>query len=275
MASSNDPQGKKKGRRTASLHVDEAFCRLKEEEFQRLSEDMLFLDDWDAECPSPNVTAVQAPPGKIALYTSFFTHCNFRLPITTFTMDILNYYGFHLSQMHPMGMCRVKFFEFCAKANGYDPTVDMFRVFYKLTVNESWLSFRARGGVSPHVKAAPKSFHEWKSKFFFISENVIPVAMNVRDLGMEVVDETLVEYKSEDWYKRLIRHPVDICPIDEVSLVKVGMSRFLADPTKEPVLMAVNRDRVEGMLCLSYLIIIYRCYLLFSYVAFPVVFARD
>ncbi|MFS7986123.1 hypothetical protein Hanom_Chr11g01006701 [Helianthus anomalus] len=86
------------------------------------------------------------------------------LPATHFMAAIRHFYGFHISQLSPMGM----------------PSVDKFRAFYQLIRNLGFYSFGHRGAKKILINS-PKSFHDWKMKFFFIREEVIPIAMIFRE----------------------------------------------------------------------------------------------
>ncbi|MFS7911780.1 hypothetical protein Hanom_Chr02g00122121 [Helianthus anomalus] len=47
-----------------------------------------------------------------------------------------------------------------------EPTVDRFRVFYKLHCSQGFYSFAQRQSAKKILLSPPKSFHEWKPKFF-------------------------------------------------------------------------------------------------------------
>ncbi|MFS8003097.1 hypothetical protein Hanom_Chr13g01209901 [Helianthus anomalus] len=49
----------------------------------------------------------QAPADYITLFWDYFADGNFRLLTTKFVLEVLGYYKFHLSQLHPMGMVRI------------------------------------------------------------------------------------------------------------------------------------------------------------------------
>ncbi|MFS7990912.1 hypothetical protein Hanom_Chr11g01064551 [Helianthus anomalus] len=55
---------------------------------------------------------------------------NFKFPKAGFVLDILDYYKFHISQLNPMGMVRIRHFEIVCRSMHIEPTVDRFRVFY-------------------------------------------------------------------------------------------------------------------------------------------------
>ncbi|KAJ0917529.1 hypothetical protein HanRHA438_Chr05g0206971 [Helianthus annuus] len=89
---------------------------------------------------------------------------------------ILHFYGFHISQMSPMGMVRVRHFELLCRSHGLEPDLHKFRSMYQLIRNMGFYSFALRN-VKKIMLNPPKSFHDWKMKFFFIREKVMPIAM--------------------------------------------------------------------------------------------------
>ncbi|KAJ0605622.1 hypothetical protein HanHA300_Chr02g0065051 [Helianthus annuus] len=98
--------------------------------FEQIVRSFRFPPEWDARYPAQGQTAADAPPGYITLYEDFFLQGNFRLPATNFMGHILHHYNFHLSQMSPPGMVRVRHFEFLCHSHGIEPSVDKFRAFY-------------------------------------------------------------------------------------------------------------------------------------------------
>ncbi|MFS7899160.1 hypothetical protein Hanom_Chr05g00405311 [Helianthus anomalus] len=98
--------------------------------------------EWNARYPSKGQTAADAPPRYITLFADFLSEGNFRLPTTHFLGNILQYYGFHVSHIRPMGMVHVRHFEFVCRSQGEEPTVDKFRVFYQLQSNMEFFLLR-------------------------------------------------------------------------------------------------------------------------------------
>ncbi|KAJ0790232.1 hypothetical protein HanPI659440_Chr05g0213111 [Helianthus annuus] len=119
---------------------------------------------------------------------------------------ILHYYGFHISQMSPPGMVRVRHFEFLCRSHGIEPTVEKFRAFYQLIRNMGFYSFCNRGSAKKILLNPPKSFHVWKQKFFFIREEVIPIAMIFRESDT-IEKEELAIPKVADCYLKLTATP--------------------------------------------------------------------
>ncbi|MFS7998908.1 hypothetical protein Hanom_Chr12g01159611 [Helianthus anomalus] len=108
---------------------DRAAISWKEEEFQNLVRDLGFRSKWGAQFPTPNSTALDAPPRYIELYGAFFREGYFRLPMTKFTGEVLTNYGLHISQINALGLPRITHFEFICRANCIKPTFEMFNVF--------------------------------------------------------------------------------------------------------------------------------------------------
>ncbi|KAJ0789568.1 hypothetical protein HanPI659440_Chr05g0205081 [Helianthus annuus] len=148
--------------------------------FEQITRGFRFPPEWDAQYPRQGQTAADASPGYITLYEDFFLQGNFRLSATEFLAHILHYYGFHISQLSPPSMVRVRHFEFIYRCHDIEPTVEKFRVFYQLIWNLGFYSFDKRASAKKILLNPPKSFHDWKQKFFFIREEVIPIAMIFR-----------------------------------------------------------------------------------------------
>ncbi|MFS7930407.1 hypothetical protein Hanom_Chr04g00343971 [Helianthus anomalus] len=116
--------------------------------------------------------AAQAPTGYITLFWDYFDEGNFQLPVIRFVLNIIGYYKFHISQLHPMGM---------------------------LHCSQGFYSFAQRPTTKKILLVLPKSFHEWKPKFFYIKAGVIPVKMSFRG-AKNILAVTLKTSASEIWY---------------------------------------------------------------------------
>ncbi|MFS7979208.1 hypothetical protein Hanom_Chr10g00924721 [Helianthus anomalus] len=114
--------------------------------FEQITRGFRFPSERDARYPGQNQTAAYAPPGYITLFEDF--SC----------------------RMSPPGMVRVRHFEFLCRSHDVEPTVERFSAFYQLIRNMGFYSFGNRGGAKKILLNPPKSFHDWKQKFFFIRE---------------------------------------------------------------------------------------------------------
>ncbi|KAJ0469284.1 hypothetical protein HanIR_Chr14g0706251 [Helianthus annuus] len=209
--------------------------------FEQIVRSFRFPPEWDARYPAQGQTAADAPPGYITLYEDFFLQGNFRLPATNFMRNILHHYNFHLSQMSPPGMVRVRHFEFLCRSHGIEPTVEKFRAFYQLQRTMGFFSFASCGAAKKILLNPPKSFHDWKPKFFFIREEVLPIAMPFRDWTEAVLKEDLPIPKNARWYQRLTPTPNRV--FGENVLVAARMSDQWSPNSKEvPVLKIGDQE---------------------------------
>ncbi|KAJ0727240.1 hypothetical protein HanPI659440_Chr12g0479521 [Helianthus annuus] len=209
--------------------------------FEQIVRSFRFPPEWDARYPAQGQTAADAPPGYITLYEDFFLQGNFRLPTTNFMGSILHHYNFHLSQMSPPGMVRVRHFEFLCRSHGIEPTVEKFRAFYQLQRTMGFFSFASRGAAKKILLNPPKSFHDWKPKFFFIREEVLPIAMPFRDWTDAVLKEDLPIPKQALWSQQLTPTPNRV--FGENVLVAARMSDQWSPDSKEvPVLKIGDQE---------------------------------
>ncbi|KAJ0754216.1 hypothetical protein HanPI659440_Chr09g0344371 [Helianthus annuus] len=136
--------------------------------------------------------------------------------------------------MSPMGMVRVRHFDFLCRSQGLEPSVEKFRAFYQLIRNMGFYSFGLCAAKKSLINP-PKSFHDWKMKFFFIREEVIPIAMIFLESD-KIEKEDLPIPKTTDWYMHLFATPNRI--FGEQVLVVAGMRDKWPERSEEvPVLM--------------------------------------
>ncbi|KAJ0702794.1 hypothetical protein HanPI659440_Chr14g0543701 [Helianthus annuus] len=209
--------------------------------FKQIVRGFQFPAEWDARYPQHGQTAADAPPGYITFFADFFIDGNFRPPATHFMAAILHYYSFHISQLSPIGMVRIRHFEFICRSQGLEPSVDKFRVFYQLIRNMGFYSFALRDAKKILINP-PKSFHDWKMKLFFIREEVIPIAMLFRESDV-IEKEDLPILKGEDWYLQLLATPNRV--FGEQVLVAAGMSDKWPARSKEVSVLLFNGEVAE------------------------------
>ncbi|KAF5765523.1 hypothetical protein HanPI659440_Chr15g0603791 [Helianthus annuus] len=116
-----------------------------------------------------------------------------------------------------------------------EPTVDKFRAFYQLIRNIGIYSFGNRSAAKKILISPPKSFHDWKMKFFFIREEVLSITMIFREWD-KIEKEELPIPKGADWYMHLLATPNRI--FSEQVLVAATMSDKWPERSEDvPVLM--------------------------------------
>nr|GEY34279.1 hypothetical protein [Tanacetum cinerariifolium] len=80
--------------------------------------------------PNQVDTMHEKPTGKIRLYTRFFDFANFRLPLSTFVVDILRPIRINISQLSVIRAAKVSHFEILCRVYRILPTVGLFWCFY-------------------------------------------------------------------------------------------------------------------------------------------------
>ncbi|KAJ0821061.1 hypothetical protein HanPSC8_Chr16g0715551 [Helianthus annuus] len=172
--------------------------------FDRLMLEVQMPSEYGARYPSEGDTGADAPAGYVTMWSDFFGDCNLRLPLTVFVVDILEWYKVHISQVSPLGMIRIRNFEFTFRALGIEPTVGDFRRFYQMTVSMGFFSFRLRDGT-PKLMTPPKGMTMWKKKFFYIKSAALAVDMTFRNVTETIITETIAmpSLKSVQWFPQL------------------------------------------------------------------------
>ncbi|MFS7934815.1 hypothetical protein Hanom_Chr05g00396111 [Helianthus anomalus] len=156
---------------------------------------------------------------------------NFRLLATKFFLEILDFYKFHISQMHPIGMVTVRHFEFVCRTMHIELKVPRFRC------------RRRRFCFNPQNHSITGS-----KKSFFIKVGVIPMRMTFR--GKEdVPTETVQTPVDKNWYKDLKDVPSIALP--QKALVCASMSlNWRMNREDKPVYM--EGDKVVSLYVVAF-----------------------
>ncbi|MFS7945307.1 hypothetical protein Hanom_Chr06g00522741 [Helianthus anomalus] len=164
----------------------QAVINWKEDKLNNLVQNFGFSSDWGVQFPTPNCTALSAPPGYMTLYADFFWEGNFHLPMSKFIGEVLTDYGLHISQINALGLPRITHVVFICQAQCIEPTFE--------------------NGVRPCNRDPPESLHDWKQKLFYIRRGVIPIDMHywAESEGVPRVNVS-ISYTDQDWYTTLTR----------------------------------------------------------------------
>ncbi|MFS8035001.1 hypothetical protein Hanom_Chr17g01587851 [Helianthus anomalus] len=143
---------------------------------------------WSESYPQEGDTAGDAPAGYVSMFADWFDICNLRLPLTVFTVELLEYYKIHISQLSPLGMVRARNFEYTFRAQNVEPLVEDFRPFYQMTEQLGFFPFRARESA-PKLMSPPKGITKCKTKFFYVKAVTITVRLHFRNVRDPIVTE--------------------------------------------------------------------------------------
>ena len=137
-----------------------------EDELRQFSSDYFIPLDVHPVVPEANACIADFPEGKIGLYTRFFEYANQRVPISLFLSNVLNFYRLHISQLHCIGAAKVSNFEINCHLLAINPTINLFRAFYRTTWSHGWVSFAKRGGRLQCYTEKVDSLRDWREKKF-------------------------------------------------------------------------------------------------------------
>nr|GEW68134.1 hypothetical protein [Tanacetum cinerariifolium] len=118
-------------------------------------------EDVHPQLPSPNQTIHEMPTKKISVYTRFFEYANFRLPLSTFLVNVLRRYHINLSQLSVIAAAKVSHFEILCRVHSIEPTIGLFLCFYVNSKND-YFSKRPDSDV---VKVRERERAEGEAKF--------------------------------------------------------------------------------------------------------------
>ena len=141
-------------------------------------------------------------------------------------------------QVHPKGMARVLHFEVLCRALGYDPSLLLFRRFFRLAKNGDWFTFENTKVETCLVSSMVTTLGSWKNTFFWVSESIIPFKMVWRHPDAVLNDPEPSESELNDAFLSAIRGcPSRVRPFPEHLLVLLGVSNIWAKVDRDPVLM--------------------------------------
>ncbi|GKD73363.1 hypothetical protein Tco_1331645 [Tanacetum coccineum] len=188
------------------------------------------------------------PTGKIGVYTRFFEFANFRLPLSTFLVDVLRYYRIHISQLSVIAAAKVSHFKIMCRVHDCEPTVGLFRCFYVNSKNKGWMSFSKRPGHDVVCYTKPlDSLKGWNDHFFWVDAFACPASFSWHT-GKSVSKDPFpqsTEFNAEH-YASLVAYPAPFHKYPEPFLCLVGISRYYTlDENTYPEFLYENGEEMD------------------------------
>ena len=216
--------------------IDDFTSTVSEGELLQFTSDYYILMDLRPEVPGPNDRIYDFPAGKVGLYTRFFEWANHRVPISIFLDNILRFYQLHISQLHVIGAGKISNFEINCRLCGINPTLHLFRAFYRAAWQNGWVTFSKRtkdpnlGDLQCYKKKVDK-LPRWREKFFWVDDAVFP-----HDFAFHTQASIGRDERPHDtWYNQdhaltINTNQLYIRPYPEAFLVHMGLSRNYFEP---------------------------------------------
>ncbi|KAJ0902982.1 hypothetical protein HanPSC8_Chr08g0343701 [Helianthus annuus] len=189
------------------------FSRLAQEEVELFCKEYGIGTEFKPTAPACDASIDKCPTGFVALYCRHSEFSNLRYPFSLFVLNLLEYYRVSFGQIHPKGMARVLHFEVLCRALGYDPSLLLFRRFFRLAKNGDWFTFEAS-----------------KVDSGLISSMRLPDAVLNEP-------EPLVSDLNDAFLKAIRECPSRVRPFPEHLLVLFGVSKLWEKTNRDPVLM--------------------------------------
>nr|GEW86367.1 hypothetical protein [Tanacetum cinerariifolium] len=150
--------------------------------------------------------------GKIGLYTRYFDFANFRLPLSTFLVDIFRYFHINISQLSVIEAAKVSHFETLCRVYEVTPTVGLFRCFNVNSKKNGWMSFIKCSDTSPVCYTKPlDSLKNWNDHFFWVYDFACPVRFSWHTAKNVTRDPALEGKKDEPWLlETIVGHTIPL-----------------------------------------------------------------
>ncbi|GJZ30421.1 hypothetical protein Tco_0575468 [Tanacetum coccineum] len=207
--------------------IIEIKCVLSQKAFDAFCEKFHILEEVHHVLLGQGDTMHERPARKIGLYTRFFDFANFRLPLSTFFVDILRHFRINISQLSVIGGAKVSHFEILCRVYGIIPTVGLFRCFYVNSKKNGYMSFSKRSDNAPVCYTKPLySFKNWNDHLIWVDDFACPALFPWHTAKHMTRDPALVaaDFNAQD-YATFVAHPSPFWKFPEEFLCLVGLSR--------------------------------------------------
>ncbi|GJS17776.1 hypothetical protein Tco_0412248 [Tanacetum coccineum] len=223
-------------------------CALSQKNFDIFCSNFHIPEEVHPQLPSRNQTIHEMPAGKIGLYTRFFEFANFRLPLSSFLVDILRYYRIHISQLSVIAAAKISHFKILCRVNDFPPTVGLFRCFYLHFKKSGWMSFSKRPGTNVVCYTKPIDFLKgWNDRFFWVDSFACP-ALFPWHSNKNVPKDPLPKYSefNAEHYASLVSFLAPFYKYPKPFLCLIGLSRrYTFDEDSYPVFLEDDNTNQE------------------------------
>ncbi|GJT37269.1 hypothetical protein Tco_0937134 [Tanacetum coccineum] len=198
--------------------------------------------------PNQNDTIHERPAGKIWLYTRFFYYAKFRLPLSSFLVDVLRYFRINISQLSVIGAAKVSHFEILCRVHDIVPTVWLFHCFYVNSKKNGWIYFSKCSDNAPVCYTKPlDSLKNWNNHFFWVDDFAYPARFLWHSTKNVTRDPALAaaDFSAQD-YATLVAHPSLFWKFSEEFMCLVGLScHYTLDRETYPLFLDKDEEDMD------------------------------
>src|ERR1044071_8353603 len=213
------------------------FTRLSKSDVERFCTEIGIPLSFNPTVPKGKTPVTSVPSGKLAVYTRQFDQGNLRYPFSRFFLNVLEYHQLGLDQLCPSGVARIIHFEVVCRCLGHEPSLSMYRRFFRLAKNGNWFTIEKTQCEPALISSVIGLVSTWKDKFFFLNSDFLPFTaprrspdtpLNEKEPESDTLDQELLE--------KLQTFPSRSRSFPENFFVMVGFSFNWDDSEKEPVI---------------------------------------
>ncbi|GJY28976.1 hypothetical protein Tco_0404743 [Tanacetum coccineum] len=228
--------------------ITDARCVLSQKAFDAFCEKFHIPEEVYPVLPNQGDTMHERPAGKIELYTRFFDFANFRLPLSSFLVDVLRHFCINISQLFVIGAAKVSQFEILYRVYRVTPTVGLFQCFYVNSKKNVWMSFSKRSDNARVCYTKPlDSLKNWNDHFFWV-DSFACLALFPWHTAKNVIRDpapVATDLNAQD-YATLVTHPSLFLKFLEEFLCLVGLSRhYTLDEETYPRFLHRNGEDMD------------------------------
>ncbi|GKC82721.1 hypothetical protein Tco_1138438, partial [Tanacetum coccineum] len=159
--------------------IDDIKSILTQSALHALCEKFHIPDTVHPELPGHNDRIRNSPTGKISVYTRFFDFSNYRIPLSQFIVDVLEYFQINLSRLSVIVATKISHFKILCRVHSFVLTVGNFHRFYINSKNKGWMSFSKRSDTGPVCHTRPlDSLRHWNDHFFWDEASVFSLSVS-------------------------------------------------------------------------------------------------
>ncbi|GJU79519.1 hypothetical protein Tco_1281884 [Tanacetum coccineum] len=196
------------------------------DEVNNLVTDYAIPTDLHPCVPPFDLTMNRLSEDKIGIYDQYLEMSGVMVPFSTFLLSVIKHFRVHIFQLVPLGLNRVTMFEVYCRSLEINPSINLFRAFYKLNKQGHWFSFERRSGKGGQGKIFNEfctSLKHWKDHLFIIDHRAVPDAMPLRHQDSSVADPPPTSVRAAD-ICRLCEHVVDLRTVHPAMLYAIGLT---------------------------------------------------
>ncbi|GJU16049.1 hypothetical protein Tco_1144015 [Tanacetum coccineum] len=159
-----------------TMALDSFHSSLSQLELDTFCNDYGIGEEFGSVLSGLNESIYDFPQGKIGIYTRFIEFANFRLPLPTFFLSVLEHFRMHISQFTVLGASRISHFKIICRVHVGTPTVPLFCQFYLVSkLPTGWITIENRQKKKdvavPSCHTEPfDSLKRWIDRFFWVEE---------------------------------------------------------------------------------------------------------